>query len=316
MQRQIPDPVRRKAAAQGEEGVRWVQGLTDLIADLEREWDMTIGSTLLGGSMAYVAEAQTADGTCAVLKLQMSGYDAPGTDSFADELKTLLLAKGRGYARVFKHDVPRRALLLERLGRPLCDLGLSLQAQAAIICATLQRAWVRVTPDAGLQSGAEKVRWLAGFIVATWDALDRPCSERAIDQALRFADARAAAFDAETAVLVHGDAHSGNTLQSLAAQDAKGTRFKFVDPDGLLAEPACDLAVPMRDWSDALLAGDPVQRGRERCAYLSALTGVDPGAIWQWGFMERVSTGLLLLQIGYEQQGGDMLRVADAWARP
>jgi streptomycin 6-kinase len=294
--------------------MRWVHGLTDLIAGLEREWDVAVGPAFPGGSMAYVAEAQTADGTRAVLKLQVPGYDAPGADSFADEIKTLLLAKGRGYARVLKHDVRRRAVLLERLGRPLCDLGLSIQVQIAIICSTLQRAWVRIPADAGLQSGAEKARWLAGFIAAMWDALDRPCSERAIDQALGFAGARSAAFDVETAVLVHGDAHSGNTLQSLAERDPEGTSFKFVDPDGLLAEPACDLAVPMRDWSEALLTGDPVRMGRERCAYLSTLTGVDPLAIWQWGFMERVSTGLLLLQLGYEQRGGEMLRVADAWA--
>ncbi len=312
----VPDLVRRRAAAHGKEGLRWMQGLGDLIADLEREWDMTVGSTLTSGSMAYVAEAQTADGTEVVLKLQMPGYDAPGSDSFANELKTLLVTKGRGYVQVLEHDVSRRALLMERLGHPLCDLGLSIQVQTEIICATLQRAWVRVPADTGLQSGAEKARWLADFIVATWDALNRPCSERAIDQALSFAEARSAAFDADTAVLVHGDAHRGNTLQSRGELDPGDTGFKFVDPDGLLAERAYDLAIPMRDWSDELLAGDPVRLGRERCAYLSALTSVDPLAIWQWGCIERVSTGLLMLQLGVEPLGGDMLKVADAWARP
>lgn len=312
----IPDAVRRKAAALGEDGLRWMQGLDDLVADLERDWDVTTGSALAGGSMAYVVAARTADGTEAVLKLQMPGYDAPGSDSFADELKALLIARGRGYARVLAHDVARRALLLERLGHPLCDLGLPIRAQTEIICATLRQAWVRVPADTGLQSGAEKARWLADFIVATWGALARPCSERAIDQALSFAVARAAAFDAATAVLVHGDAHSGNALQSRGELSRGDSGFKFVDPDGLFAERAYDLAIPMRDWSDELLAGDPVRLGRERCAYLSALTGVDPLAIWQWGFIERVSTGLLMLQLGLEPLGSDTLKVADAWARP
>jgi streptomycin 6-kinase len=45
------------------------------------------------------------------------------------------------------------------------------------------------------------------------------------------------------------------------------------------------------------------------------LTGEDPDAIWQWGFIERVSTGLLLLHTGGEAEGRDFLRVAEAWAR-
>lgn len=312
----LPDPVRRKAAAQGADGLRWVHGLDELIADLEREWGVSVGPALHGGSMAYVAAAQRADGTDAILKLQAPGDETPGYDSFAHEVQALLIADGCGYVRVLEHDIPRRAMLQERLGRPLCDLGVPIKGQIAIICATLRRAWVRVPADAGLQTGGEKARWLAGFIAETWDALNGPCSERAIAQALSFADARARAFDADTAVLVHGDAHSGNTLQSRGAAIPGDSGFKLVDPDGLWAERAYDLAIPMRDWSEELLAGDAVRLGRERCAYLSTLTGVEPQAIWQWGVIERISTGLLALQLGFESLGRDMLKVADAWAKP
>ena len=44
---------------------------------------------------------------------------------------------------------------------------------------------------------------------------------------------------------------------------------------------------------------------------------VDPDglfAIWQWGFIERVSTGLLMLQIGMTQSGVRTLAVAELWA--
>ena len=46
---------------------------------------------------------------------------------------------------------------------------------------------------------------------------------------------------------------------------------------------------------------------------LSRLTGVDVTAIWQWGFVERVSTGLYTMQLGQEG-GAAFLEVADRWA--
>jgi len=36
-------------------------------------------------------------------------------------------------------------------------------------------------------------------------------------------------------------------------------------------------------------------------------------AICEWGFFERVSTGLLRMSIGNEQEGWEMLEVADTW---
>jgi streptomycin 6-kinase len=185
-----------------------------------------------------------------------------------------------------------------------------------IICATLERAWVQAPEAASFPSGAEKARWLRAFIARTWHALDRPCSEAVIERALAFSETREAAFDPARAVLVHGDAHSANTLAPLNADASATAGFKLVDPDGLFAERAYDLAIPMRGWSKELLAGDALRLGQERCTYLSRLTGEDPEAIWQWGFIERVSTGLLLLQTGGEREGQDCLRVAEAWVQP
>jgi streptomycin 6-kinase len=46
---------------------------------------------------------------------------------------------------------------------------------------------------------------------------------------------------------------------------------------------------------------------------LATLTGVDETAIWEWGFIERVSTGLLATELGMAEAPG-MLAVADAWS--
>lgn len=287
---EVPAEVRQKAAAGGAEGARWLRGLDAAIRSLERDWDIVAGSALHGGSDAYVAEATTRDGARAVLKLALPGEWA------SHQIETLLLAGGRGYVRLIEHDHARQAMLLERLGPSLAELGLPVRAQIEILCATLRRAW-SVAPDRRFQTGAEKARALARFIAATWRALGEPCSERVVERPLSYAAARAAAFDPAGAVLVHGDAHGANTLRV----PGHAAEFKLIDPDGLFAEPACDLAVPMREWGGDL---------RERCAHLSRLTGADPRAIWEWGFVERVSTGLLALDVGREQLGRDMLAVA------
>jgi streptomycin 6-kinase len=255
-----------------------------------------------------VAEATVSGGGKAVLKLALPGGGA------AHQIETLLLAGGRGYARLLRHDMRLQAMLLERLGTPLADVGFSVHKQIEVICCTLQRGW-QAPVDRRFTTGAEKARRLAEFITAAWGECDQPCSERVVERALSFAARREAAFDADRSVLVHGDAHAANTLLAAGpGRRPEGDRFKFVDPDGLFAERACDLAVPMREWSSELLEGDTARRGRERCAHLSKLTGVDSRSIWEWGFVERVSTGLLALRVGRDDLGREMLAVAEIFA--
>ncbi len=86
----------------------------------------------------------------------------------------------------------------------------------------------------------------------------------------------------------------------------------MIDPDGIIYEKAYDLGVLMREWTEEY-KHHPVEKGMERCAHLSMLTGVDKQAIWEWGFLQCVSTGLLLLAID-NKSGKDLLAVAEAWS--
>lgn len=304
----VPEAVRQKALYQGAEGRRWLAGLRRQIRELEREWGVSVGPALSGGSEAYVAAARTEAGEDAVLKLAIPPYE-----HFADEVLVLSAAQGHGYARVLDRDEVSYAMLLERLGPSLNESGLPLPVRMEILCATLRSAWETPAPP-GLQTGAEKARWLSGFITATWEEADRPCSRRVVERALIFAEARRAAFDPAASVLVHGDAADANALRASSEPACGRSQYKFVDPDGLLAEPAYDLGVLMREWSGGLLGGDAERLGRERCETLSRLTGADPRAIWEWGLVERVATGLLATRVGAEQTGKEMLDVAEIWA--
>lgn len=226
------------------------------------------------------------------------------TGDARNEITVLRLADGHGCARLLRADLARSALLTERLGPSLHDLGLPIAQRLEILCAAAGQVW-RPAPDCGLPTGAAKGRWLAGYITATWTELARPCSERAVEAALACAARRVAAHDDERAVLVHGDVHEWNALR------APGGWFKLVDPDGLLAEAEYDLGVLMREDPVELPQGDP----RDRARWLARRCGLDAEAIWEWGVVERVSTGLLATRIGLQPVGGQMLAAADHVAR-
>jgi streptomycin 6-kinase len=294
----VPEPVRNKARAAGAQ--RWLLDLPELVADLADEWRLCVGEAFTDSTEAFVTAVTTEDGTPGVLKLVLP----QGTDAAAQEITVLALAGGEGCVRLLRHDVARGALLMERLGPSLHDLGIPLADRLEILTDLALRVW-RPAPTCGLPTGAEKAGWLAQFIAATWEELDRPCSERAVDHALRCAASRGAAHDDACAVLVHGDVHEWNALRA-------GTGFKLVDPDGLLAEPEYDLGVLMREDPLDLMAGDPERRSR----WLAARTGLDATAIWEWGVVERVSTGLLATKIGLQPIGREMLAAADRVAHP
>jgi streptomycin 6-kinase len=291
---EVPAIVRNKAVAAGAE--QWLERLPALVSSLEADWSITVGRPYEGGTEAFVAEATCADGVPAVLKVLVPGA---GNDP-SNEAAVLRLAGGDGCPTLYGFDPRRGALLMERLGRPMYELSLPLPRRLELLCATAARIW-RPAPDCGLPTGADKARWLVHFIVMLWEELDRPCSEEAVDGALACARRREEAHRDERAVLVHGDVHQLNALQC-------GDSFKLVDPDGLLAEAEYDLGVLMRGDPVELLAADP----GDRAISLAARTGLDPIATWEWGVVERLSTGLLCTQIDLQPLGRDTLRAVEA----
>jgi streptomycin 6-kinase len=287
---EVNEVVREKALAAGARA--WLDDLPRLVATIEDAWQITVGSPYRDSSEAFVAEAICEDRTPAVLKLIVprDGHAA------ANEITVLRLADGDGCAKLLRDDFEHGALLVERLGRSLHELGLPMRERHEILVRAARRVW-RPATHSGLPTGAEKARWLSEFIARTWEELGRPCREEAVDHALACASRREEAHREQKALLVHGDVHQWNALEGPA-------EFKLVDPDGLLAEPEYDLGIIMRE--------DPLEGDlHERCRWLASRTGLDPTAIWEWGVTERVSTGLLCVRVGLEPVGSEMLAAAE-----
>jgi streptomycin 6-kinase len=129
-----------------------------------------------------------------------------------------------------------------------------------------------------------------------------------IGRAIEYLNAREAKLDPSGYVLVHGDVHNNNALQSLFDP----SQFKLIDPDGIFYEPGYDLGVLMREWPEEYTP-NPLEKGRERSRLLSELTGVAEAEIWAWGYLQMTATALILHQIGQIDLAETMLRIAEAW---
>lgn len=297
---------RVRAEHAGEAGLRWLDELPDLVAAMEAQWSIVVGEPLPDANEGYVARAQRADGTDAVVKLLVP---MPWMNN---QIDTLERADGHGYVRVLAADHVRQALLMEALGRPLDAQGLPLDTVLDTLVATLREAWKAPQPTRpGFQTGTTKAQGLRTLVEGHWEQLDRPCSAEAVDLALTFLDRREADFDPERSVWGHGDPHAGNALQAPQLRRGAESGYVFVDPEGLLIEPAYDLGVILRDWDAELAeARDPLALARTICSRLADSSGTDRQAVWEWGFIERVATGLYVLDHGIAW-GHDKLTTAE-----
>ncbi|WP_419479366.1 aminoglycoside phosphotransferase family protein [Ilumatobacter sp.] len=299
----MPELVRRRALSNGVAGQRWLTSLPEVVAALSKQWDVTVGSPFDSGTAGYVAEAAGPSGRACVVKVAMP-LDMDEHDAFLRSVTAHRLAAGRGCVVVLDSDASVPAMLMERLGPNLAELGFDVDRILETVATTLTSFWRPLDATHSLPTGADKAQWLASYIVATWTELGEPCSSQVVERAIGYCDRRAAAFDPGTAVLVHGDAHGWNTL---AVGD--GT-FKFVDVEGLVSEPAHDLSVAMREYNQPLLEGATARLTRDRAEMLANWCDVDPIAVWEWGFIERVSTGLANIRDFGTDQGAPFLDVA------
>ena len=300
----LPEIVRRRAEGEGPEGEAWLAQLDTTLAGLEDEWGLTIGEALPGGSAAFVAEATDATGASFIIKLP-----TPGSRIGREEITVLAIARGKGYVRLIRQDADRHAMLLERLGDRLDDRDLPYMGKIDIMCATLLEAWMPVPPGFAWVTGAEKANSLAGTILRLNQQLGQPCSPAVRDTALMYCRDRAAAWRPESAVLAHGDPHPANILE---VPETDGHQWKFIDPDGLAIEPAYDLGVLLRAWHEGVSGRHAHDIARSHARHLTSRTQVPAEAIWQWGYIERVSTGLHLMELGETEQGREFLTVAEA----
>lgn len=297
---------RAKVAGQGDVGAAWHRALPGVLAELAELWGVRLGRPLPGGSASFVCHATTDDGEARVVKVGVPGHD------LVAEARVLAAAHGHGYAVLHAHDPARDAILIEALGRSLEQTPGPPERAIILMADTLREAWR--LPLEAVPPGPDKAVSLHALVRDLDERLGRPTDRRVLRTALDHAEALAGS-DPARAVVLHGDAHPGNTLPVTAARDGAPAGHVFVDPDGFRGDPAYDAGVVLRDWSGHLTGSDASTRLRGWCDLVGGRAEVDPARVWAWAFLERVSTGLYVTALGAERVGRPFLATAENLVR-
>ncbi len=289
------DTTLRRAELLGQQGQQWLADLQAVVTQTLEDFGLTFIDTLPGGSESYLALTQGSDGIRCVVKVMM-----PNDHGMAAELAGLQAAKGRGYAKLIGADPKRGVLVIEELGAAIADSGLPIQQQLQHITQALKLSWQADIDPSALVDGANKADWLYHHIQHTPSKIAGHVEQALIHRALDHIDLRRSQWRQDTFVLVHGDAHEHNTLAEGSTEQAS---YKLIDPDGLFFEAAYDLGILLRNWIDAYQIAEPATALTQRATWLAEQTQVSRQAIVSWGFVEIVSTGIHLLELGFADEG-------------
>ncbi|GAB3658942.1 aminoglycoside phosphotransferase family protein [Glycomyces tarimensis] len=234
----LPEAIRQNVLDwHGDRGRRWLDTLPSTVTRLTASWDLRPAEApFAGGSTAYVLPLDRADGTPAVLKVDLLDEETQS------EPTALLTYDGDGAVRLLEYDPDSGALLLERArpGTALLDHefpGLSERAAArkrfAIACDLFRRLWRAPAPAAGypeLPTAADLLkRWAEWFDTAAAQSTPEVAKDVALGVELCSALA-----DADELGVANRDNHLSNVVT------ADREPWLLIDPKPVLAERAFD----------------------------------------------------------------------------
>ena len=259
----------------GAAGAVWLERLPSIIAGCAQRWSLTVLPPFADLSYNYVAPAVRDDGTHVVVKAGV-----PHPELFR-EIAALRWYDGRGIVRLLDADPEDGVLLLERLepGTPLSDLDDDEEATG--IAARLMRALWK--PPPAEHCFATLAGWAAGLsgLRAQFDGGCGPFPAALVDKAERLFVELIDSTPEQ--MLIHGDLHHGNILQS------EREPWLALDPKGVVGEPMYDAVYFCRSLLSA--AVDPRKVLLRRLDQLAAELGLERSRMVAWGLAQSILTG-------------------------
>jgi streptomycin 6-kinase len=242
----------------------WLDRLPESIAELAARWSLQLAAPFEGQevSCAWVAPAERADGTRAVLKLSMPHFEGE------QEIEGLRFWAGSPTVRLLEADAAQGALLLER-----CEPGTHLRAlpeleQDAELARLFPRLWRVPQASHGFRPLSEMLRY--------WGDEARKRSAEWLDAALVSEGLRLfeeLSCPAPTDVLLATDLHAGNVLR--AAREP----WLVIDPKPFVGDPSYDLTQHLLNCRARLLS-----QPRDTLRRLGDLLAIDTERLRQWTF--------------------------------
>ena len=232
------DFVRNTIELCGDKGQAWLNNIPALVNDLEKTWSIKVGKHFRNLSFNYVANATTADGESAVLKLALPLQDV----EIYGEAEYLQTIDGKGAVRLFNFDREKQAALLEKCvpGKNLKSIFRSTKADAVPIAIGVLRGLRRPIPES-TDSFIKLDDWFDGLRRAEGTKFPQDYAERALSYYQELS------IDRENQFLLHGDLHHENILS------ATREPYLVIDPKGTIGHVAYDIGVFLNNhvnWLD------------------------------------------------------------------
>lgn len=273
----IPDTFKRfMVELHKDEGRSWLERLPAILAACEERWGLEIEAPFSNLSFHYVTQARRRhDHMPVVLKA------CSPTQEFAHESAAIAHFNGHGMVRLLDTFPEYEVMLLEYLtpGTLLSELGDDEQA-TRYAAGVMRRLWCPAPSEHNFPNVAD---WGRGFqrLRAHYEDGHGPFPPRLLDEAERLYADLTASMD--TPVLLHGDLHHFNILQSEREQ------WLAIDPKGLIGEPAYEVGALLRNPLPALLQWpNPGRVQARRVDILSEELGLDRARVRGWGLSQAI----------------------------
>ncbi|HSZ38804.1 MAG TPA: aminoglycoside phosphotransferase family protein [Trebonia sp.] len=281
-------------------GRAWLAALPSLVADLAREWELTVtDGEIRHGYNAVVIRVARA-GVPLALKITW-----PSGDDVRLEAEALAAWHGHGAVGLVAADPARGALLLERLGtgRSLADVPV---LEAGAIAGTVLRELAVPAPES-VPALRDQANWIASAFVERRHQPDSQVPGDWLTLAARLADA----LSRDPArLLIHADLHYGNVL-AREAPGADDRGWVAIDPRPLAGAPERSAAELLWTRADELAAPEDFVR------LLDAIIGgggLVRGKAVAWSFVRTIDYWLWALDTGLTIDPVRCARVAGALA--
>ncbi|GAA0934096.1 aminoglycoside phosphotransferase family protein [Kribbella koreensis] len=251
------------------EGGEWLAGLPAAVDRQCEMWGLEIDGPISHGSNAIVVRVSRDDEQL-VLRMSPPGPDLP------EHARALRWWDGRGTVRLYDVDLPRRAMLLERLGDSLLDQPIG--DAMAVLGRLMRRLAVPAPVDA--VSTAANVSGRAPQLQADWERLGKPFDQAQLTEALRVAKHLS---HTTSDLAANGDFHADQVL--------RGAREPWIVVDPLLyrGDPECDLARTLLTRVDEMADGAEI---RDHFATIVSEAELDPERARDWVVFRALDYGL------------------------
>ena len=266
---------QRVLSACGPDGEAWLSGLPSLVGEVAAHLGVSRVGRPHSGTYSFVIDADTADGTQAILKL------VPPFPDRAHEFEVLSRAKGRGYVGVLAADPARGAVLLQKLTRDpeFYNGGPERDEEATRAVARCIRNKWRGGPE-DLNDFPSVGTWARDFHRVT--ETSAPPVGYSKDEIVKAYRTFQELLDhSGESVVLHGDLHHGNVFLDDAGEPVA------IDPKGVAGPLEYEVGALMRNPGPDLLSWpSPVATLRRRAEIFAEELDIAPAVTLKWSVVQ------------------------------